>query len=73
MQSVKIDATVGKDGTITLSGLPYREGERVNVSVNPHESSLQPDGESHPLSNLPATYIDPYEPACPPEDWEVLK
>jgi len=71
MQSAKIEAVVGKHGTITVTGLPMLEGERVEISVQTLPLAGNPT--SHPLSHLPLTYVDPFEPACPPEDWEALR
>lgn len=70
MQSVQIEATIGQGGTITLKGLPFRDGEKVAVSI----SSPSPQGSrssSHPLEGLPITYIDPFEPAIDPAEWEA--
>jgi len=70
MQSVQIETTVGQGGTIYLKGLPFRDGEKVAVSVS---LPLAPASrsESHPLEGLPITYIDPFEPAIDPDEWEA--
>jgi hypothetical protein len=71
MQPVQVEAVVGKGGTLTVSGLPFQEGDVVEVSI-----VLDAGGEAsslHPLAGLPVTYIDPFEPAVPLEDWEALQ
>ncbi len=72
MQPVHIEATVGKDGTLHVSGLPFQEGEVVEVLIAVH-APPEKGSSSHPLAGLPVTYIDPFEPAVPPEDWEALQ
>lgn len=72
MQSVQIETTVGKGGTIELKGLPFRDGEKVAVSISlPLAAGSR--SLSHPLEGLPITYIDPFEPAIDPDEWEVLQ
>jgi hypothetical protein len=72
MQPFHVEATVGKDGTLNVFGLPFQEGQVVEVSIVPHKTAAG-GTSSHPLAGLPATYIDPFEPAVPPEDWEALQ
>jgi hypothetical protein len=71
MQAYHISTTVSKEGIPLLPKLPLREGQNVEVTIEPK------NGTSHvhrtfPLRGLPHTYIDPFEPAVPPEDWEAL-
>jgi hypothetical protein len=71
MQSIQLEAKVGKGGTLELTGLPFADGAIVDVSVQLHAA---PEKRiSHPLAGLPVTYIDPFEPAVPPEDWEAMQ
>jgi hypothetical protein len=72
MQPVHVEATVGKGGTLNVSGLPFQEGQVVEVSIALHATPAS-GSSSHPLAGLPVTYIDPFEPAVPPEDWEALQ
>ncbi len=71
MQPIQLEATVGKGGTLELAGLPFQDGAIVDVSVKLRSESDK--RASHPLAGVPVTYIDPYEPAVPPEDWEALQ
>jgi hypothetical protein len=70
MQPVQIEATVGQGGTVTLSGLPFRDGEKVAISISLPPSQSR-NTSSHPLEGLPIIYIDPFEPSIPPEEWET--
>ena len=71
MEAIHVETVIGKGGTLTLTGLPLQEGAVVDVSVALRMALVQA-ASSHPLEGLPITYIDPFEPAAPPEDWEVL-
>lgn len=39
----------------------------------PTISDAPPEQDRYPLRGMPYTYIDPFEPAVPPEDWEALQ
>lgn len=69
MGAIHVDAVVASGGTLTLRGLPLPAGEQVHVSITPKITAAA--GQSHPLRGLPVTYIDPFEPATPPDDWEA--
>jgi hypothetical protein len=69
MEAIRVDAVVASGGTLTLRGLPLREGEQVQVSITPKVSNAS--APSHPLRGLPVTYLDPFEPATSPYDWEA--
>ena len=73
MQSVQMEATVGQGGTIELKGLPFRDGEKVAVSISLPLAAAGSRSQSHPLEGLPITYIDPFEPAIDPDEWEALQ
>lgn len=70
MQTIKVETVVGKGGTLTVTGLPFQDGEVVAVSISPQTTSQT--SSSHPLAGLPITYIDPFEPVAV-EDWEALQ
>jgi hypothetical protein len=71
MQPIQVEATVGKGGTLELAGLPFQDGALVAVSVQLRADEDQK--ASHPLAGMPVTYIAPFEPAVPPEDWEAMQ
>ena len=71
-QVVHIQATVQEDGKVVVERLPFRAGERVEVTVaGPNESHATP--ERYPLRGTVIQYDDPFGPACPPEDWDMLR
>jgi hypothetical protein len=73
MSPIKIITTVRPDGTLTVDHLPFAPGDRVEVTVSPCPAA-SPDpteGGKYPLRGTPGYYLDPFEPACDPDDWEA--
>ncbi|MCX7044308.1 MAG: hypothetical protein NTX50_02325 [Candidatus Sumerlaeota bacterium] len=70
MQAYRLETTLGKDKAITLTGLPFPEGQELEVIVLEHSTSQAP--HQYPLRGKPIKYIDPTEPVAV-EDWEALK
>jgi len=77
MNAHKLAATLMEDGTLVLKGLPFYAGDTVEIIILEQpkeqlESSHSPT--EYPLQGKqPYRYDDPFEPAVPVEDWEVLK
>jgi predicted DNA-binding antitoxin AbrB/MazE fold protein len=65
------EAVVKSNGTLTLDGLPFKEGEKVDVVVRVHEAKLQ-NGDRYPLRGTPYKYDKPFESVAE-EDWETTK
>ena len=73
MQAYKTEAEVGGDGRVTIEGLPFEEGERVEVIVL--RADVQGDaGERnlYPLRGLPVEYDDPFGSAAG-DEWEAAR
>jgi hypothetical protein len=70
MSAVHIEATITSGGKLLLNGLPFRDGEVVQVAIVP-KTSVAGDNP-YPLRGLPVEYIEPFEPAVSPDDWEAL-
>ncbi len=68
MLPLKIEITLEKDGTLTLTDLPLHAGERVEVTIVPRTPAHPAEGE-YPLRGKPVTYVDPTEPVQ--DDWEA--
>ena len=68
-----VEATVTKDGTLTLDQLPMRAGERVEVIIVPLERTPAKLAEEIRLRLLGSVVKDddPFGPAVPPDDWEA--
>lgn len=69
MEAYRIDVVVEEDGTITIGGLPFRAGERLEVIL------LQTSGrinraDLYPLRGESAKYEKPFEGVVG-DDWEA--
>lgn len=67
-----IAVTLTEDGKLTLDHLPFRAGQAVEVVVQ-MAPPYPPLPDVSPLKGTVLKYDDPFEPACPPEDWEALR
>ena len=71
MEAYHVNTKVSNGGIPLLSKLPFPEGQEVTVTIEAKKGAVSKH-PTFPLRGLPFKYIDPFEPACPPEDWEVL-
>ena len=71
MQTYHTTTRLSRSGTLTIGGLPFKEGEEVEVTVEAR-SSFEGQIFRTPLAGVPVVYIDPFEPAVPPEEWEAM-
>jgi hypothetical protein len=70
MSAITVTATVRPDGSLVVEKLPFPPGQQVEVVVRaPAEDPTE--GGKYPLRGTPGYYIDPFEPACDPDDWEA--
>ena len=70
MEAFRAETTI-HNGRIVLDDLPFDDGE-VEVIVLERNIKKLRNGEN-PLKGSILRYDDPFWPACPPEDWEVLR
>lgn len=67
MEAYKTDAVVKEDGTVTISGLPFPEGEKLEVILL--QQAGRTDGaDPRPLLGEPVKYIEPFEGVAE-NDW----
>ena len=69
MQAYRVETTVAQDGTLTLSNLPLRAGEAIEVIILVQPSAMR-GHQRYPLRGMPVRYIDPTEPVAQ-ADWEA--
>jgi hypothetical protein len=62
---------ITKDGTLTLSGLPFHAGEQVEIIVLGEISEHRTD-RRYPLRGEPLRYDDPFSPVDE-ADWQALQ
>lgn len=72
MEAYKTEAEVGGDGRVTIEGLPFGEGERVEVIVLRAAPSVAGGRDLYPLHGLPIEYDDPFGSVAEGE-WDALK
>ena len=69
MSEHRVETTIKKDGTLTLTDLPFKEGESVEVIIFTHPSESAKQYE-YPLRGKPIQYKNPTEPVAE-NDWEA--
>jgi len=71
METHRIEKVIQSNGTIVLENLPFAEGETVEIIIV--KSDAESEKKRYPLRGTLYKYEEPFEPAVPLEDWEVLK
>ncbi len=71
MQAYRTNSTVTKGGNLSLRGLPFREGDEVEIIVLRHRQTAN-GGERYPLRGQPVRYDDPFASVAD-DDWHVLE
>jgi hypothetical protein len=69
MKEHKFKVVVLRDGRVVVDGVPVTEGQEVEVTVRVED----PVPVTYPLLGLPFRYIEPFEPAVDPSEWDALK
>jgi hypothetical protein len=70
IQTYRTETTLSSDGTLTIAGLPFRAGDKVQVVVCDRRALTS--GERYPLRGKPIRYIGPFESVAE-DEWEALK
>jgi hypothetical protein len=88
MNVYKVETVLSEDGALVLKDLPFHTGDAVEViilerscgvpeSTSPSPAPKiipeQPEQNLYPLRGKVLYYENPFEPAVPAEDWEVLR
>ena len=71
MQAYRVKTILQQDGTLTLSDLPFRSGEAVEVIILAQPPAAQRQNR-YPLRGTPIRYIDPTGPVAQ-ADWEAAR
>ncbi len=69
MQTYRVDKIIEKNRKLTISGLPFRVGERVEVIILSRLRKIEPS-ENYPLRGKPVRYLAPFEPVAE-NDWDA--
>jgi hypothetical protein len=70
MDAHRVETTLERDGTLTLSGLPFLKGETVEIIIAPKATTR--DHGSYSLRGSTVRYTDPFEPVAG-DDWEATE
>lgn len=71
MHDYRTETKIGTDGSLTLKGLPFQVGDRVEVIVR-GAGVAGGNGDRYPLRGKPVRYTDPFRSVAE-EDWDALK
>jgi hypothetical protein len=71
MQTYRTETIISENGIITIHGVPFRTGDRVEVIILGY-SYKKKNGERYPLRGEPIRYDAPFDNAAE-DDWEILK
>ena len=71
MEAYRTDTVIQQDRVLTVRGVPFRAGERVEVIIlsNTHQRDVQ---ERYPLRGQPIRYTDPFDSVAE-NDWEATR
>ncbi len=72
METHRVETVVLSNRRIVVDDVPFEEGEKLVVIMIEKEES-GPQSVVNPLKGTLLRYDDPFGPAVPPEDWDVLK
>jgi len=71
MQTYRVETMVPSNRTLTIKGLPFLAGDKVEVIVRRREREREPR-RRYPLRGKPVRYVDPYGSVAE-SDWEALR
>jgi hypothetical protein len=71
MQDYRVERIVSSDRSLTITGLPFEAGDKVEVIIRSQEHP-QGNGERYPLRGKPVRYTGPFRSVAE-EDWEALR
>ncbi len=69
MQAYRTETTLSQDGKLSVKGLPFRKGDKVEVIILTQEA--QASSKRYPLRGKPFTYEKPFDSVAE-DDWEAL-
>lgn len=69
MKTYCVETSLEHDGTLMLTGLPFRAGDRIKIVISAPDRGTD---EEYPLRGTVIRYIDPTEPVAV-DDWDALR
>jgi len=71
MQTYRIETVISPNRILTVRGVPFRAGEKVEVIILSHSRQEEPK-ERYPLRGKPIRYIAPFDSVAENE-WSALR
>ena len=71
MQTYRIETVVSQNRVLTIRGVPFRAGEKVEVIIFSYPRKRE-RAERYPLRGKPIRYIAPFDSVAE-NDWNVLR
>ena len=71
MLTYRIEKIVARDGKLTIQGLPFRPGEKVEIIILSHSRNRE-SVKGYALRGQAVRYETPHEPVAQ-DDWDVAK
>ncbi len=71
METFRVETIVSQNHVLTIRGLPFRVGEKVEVIVMAR-AKLREMNERYPLRGKPIRYAAPFDGVAE-KDWNALK
>ena len=69
MHAHRIETIVGEDGHLSLDGLPFKKGQRVEVIVL---DAAAPERRDYSLRGQPLRYDRPFDPVAA-DEWDASR
>ena len=69
MQTYRIETIISQNRVLTIRGVPFRAGEKVEVIIFSYPRKRE-RAERYPLRGKPIRYIDPFDSVAE-NDWTV--
>ena len=73
MKTYQAEVVIEQDGALRLQELPFRAGDRVQVTIQDADRADEVVTQRYPLRGSVIRYDDPFGPAVPEDDWEALQ
>lgn len=71
MQDYRVETKVGSDGSVTVTGVPFEAGDRVEVIIRSQKGGNGEDNR-YRLRGKPIRYANPFGPVSE-GDWEAVR
>ncbi len=71
--SYRIETVLTEDGKLSLEGLPFQAGKKVEIIVSEQPQLVNSEANSHPLQGSVLYYDNPFEPVVSADDWNAMQ